>query len=103
MAVRHTRLDYLQAALLDDTLLIGTWLVTSDARLRCTRRFDILRGADGARILEAEIDYFSLNLDTGKPCRFPAEFIECYAPLPAVLAAYAALPESQRQLGQWRR
>lgn len=37
MAVRHTRLDY----------------------------------------LEAEIDYFCLNLDTGKPCRFPARRVLC--------------------------
>jgi len=103
MAVRHTRVDYLAAALLGEELLLGTWIVASDGRLRCTRRFDILRAADGERVLEAEIDFFSLNLDTGKPCRFPAEFAEHYAPLPQVLAAYAALPEPQRLVGQWRR
>ena len=103
MAVRHTRVDYLQAALLDDSLLLATWIVASDGRLRCTRRFDILRAADGERVLEAEIDVFSLNLDTGKPCRFPREFTSCYAPPAEVVAAYAALPESLRQVGQWRR
>lgn len=103
MAVRHTRVDYLQAALLGDALLLGTWIVASDGRLRCTRRFDILRAADGERVLEAEIDFFSLNLDTGKPCRFPAEFTDSYAPLAEVVAAYAELPVSLRQIGQWRR
>ena len=41
MAVRHTRVDYLEAARLDDLLVLGTWIVASDDRLRCTRRFDI--------------------------------------------------------------
>jgi len=103
MAVRHSRVDYLEAAQLDDRLVIGTWIVTSDERLRCTRRFEILRLADGKRVLDAEIDFFSLNLDSGKPCRFPPEFIECYKPIPEVLAAYAALPDASRHVGRWRR
>jgi acyl-CoA thioester hydrolase len=102
MAVRHTRVDYLEAALLADTLLIGTWIVACDGRLRCTRRFEILRVADGKRVLDAEVDYFCLNLDTGKPCRFPREFVECYAVDPAIAAAYAALPGALRRVGYAR-
>jgi len=102
MAVRHTRLDYLEAALLDDALLIATWIVGCDGRLRCTRRFDILRVADGKRVLDAEIDYFCLNLDTGKPCRFPPEFIDLYVAMPVVSAAYANLPQSARRVGHSR-
>jgi acyl-CoA thioester hydrolase len=102
MAVRHTRVDYLEAALLADTLLLATWIVACDGRLRCTRRFEILRVADGKRVLDAEIDYFCLNLETGKPCRFPGEFVECYAVDGRVAAAYAALPEAQRHVGRWR-
>jgi acyl-CoA thioester hydrolase len=99
MAVRHTRVDYLEAALLTDVLLLATWIVACDSRLRCTRRFEILREADGKRVLDAEVDYFCLNLDTGKPCRFPREFVECYTVDARVAAAYAALPESQRHVG----
>jgi acyl-CoA thioester hydrolase len=102
MAVRHTRLDYLEAALLDDTLLIATWIVACDGRLRCTRRFDILRITDGKRVLEAEIDYFCLNLDTGKPSRFPREFTELYVAMPEVIAGYANLPQSARHVGHSR-
>lgn len=102
MAVRHTRVDYLEAALLADTLLLGTWIVACDGRLRCTRRFEILRVADGKRVLDAEIDYFCLNLDTGKPCRFPREFVECYAVDSVVAAAYAALPSALRRVGYAR-
>jgi acyl-CoA thioester hydrolase len=103
MAVRHTRVDYLEAARLDDTLVLATWIIASDDRLRCTRRFEILRVADGKRVLEAEIDFFSLNLDTGKPCRFPAEFTECYKPMQEVVAAYADLPAASRHIGRWLR
>jgi acyl-CoA thioester hydrolase len=103
MAVRHTRVDYLEAARLDDILVLATWIVASDHRLRCTRRFEIQRVADGKRVLEAEIDFFSLNLNTGKPCRFPPEFTECYKPLPEVVVAYAKLPVAARHVGRWPR
>jgi acyl-CoA thioester hydrolase len=102
MAVRHTRVDYLEAALLADSLLLATWIVACDGRLRCTRRFEILRVADGKRVLDAEIDYFCLNLDTGRPCRFPREFVECYAVNSDVAAAYAALPGALRRVGYAR-
>jgi acyl-CoA thioester hydrolase len=77
--------------------------VACDGRLRCTRRFDILRASDGKRVLEAEIDFFSMNLDTGKPCRFPGEFTTCYAPLPEVVAAYAQLRDELSSVGHWPR
>jgi acyl-CoA thioester hydrolase len=99
MAIRHTRVDYLEAAMHADTLLVATWIVSCDGRLRCSRRFEILRIADGKRVLDAEIDYFCLNLDTGSPCRFPAEFTGCYQVIPAVAAAYANLPASARHVG----
>jgi acyl-CoA thioester hydrolase len=99
MAVRHTRVDYLDAALLDDSLLLATWLVACDGRLWCTRRFEILRIADGKRLLTAEIDYFCMNLDTGKPARFPREFVDCYSVIPEVSAAYGQLPDASREVG----
>ena len=103
MAVRHTRVDYLDAAVLRDELLIATWIVAIDGRLRCTRRFDIVRIGDAQRVLEAEVDYFCLNLDTGKPCRFPREFTEMYVAIPEVVAAYADLKPSARRVGHGQR
>ena len=102
MAVRHTRIDYLEAALLGDVLLLATWLVACDARLRCTRRFEIIRLRDGKRVADAEIEYFCLNLDTGKPCRFPPEFAASYTVIPEVAEAYAQLPRDLRHLGYSR-
>lgn len=102
MAVRHTRIDYLEAALLQDSLLLATWLVACDGRLRCTRRFEILRLTDGKRVADAEIEYFCLNLDNGRPSRFPREFVECYTVIPAVAAAYQQLPPELRHVGYSR-
>ena len=102
MAVRHTRIDYLEAAVLGDKLLLATWLVACDGRLRCTRRFEILRLGDGKRVADAEIEYFCLNLDTGKPCRFPREFIESYGVIPEVAAAYRQFPQELRHVGYSR-
>lgn len=102
MAVRHTRIDYLEAAVVGDELLLATWLVACDGRLRCTRRFEIVRMSDKKRVAEAEIDYFCLNLDSGKPCRFPAEFVRCYIAYPQVVAAYEQLPEGLRHVGYSR-
>ncbi len=101
MAVRHSRLDYLSALFESDEVLIATWICASDGRLRCSRRFEVVRATDGVRAFEAEIDYFSLNLDTGRPSRFPPEFTSAYAPLPSVLAAYEALPDAARRVGSW--
>jgi acyl-CoA thioester hydrolase len=103
MAVRHTRVDYLEAALAGDQMLIGTWIIACDGRLRCTRRFDILRISDGKRILDAEIEYFCLNLNNGKPCRFPQEFIDRYQANPDIIAAYAELPANLRHVGYSRK
>jgi len=52
--LRHTRVDYLEAALLDDSLLIATWLVACDGRLRCTRRFEIVRVTDSKRAFSTQ-------------------------------------------------
>jgi acyl-CoA thioester hydrolase len=102
MAVRHTRIDYLEAALLGDALLLATWLVSCDGRLRCTRRFEIVRLSDAKRVIDAEIEYFCLNLDTGKPCRFPREFVDSYGVIPEVAAAYRQLPHELRHVGYSR-
>jgi acyl-CoA thioester hydrolase len=99
MAIRHTRVDYLEAAVVGDDLLIATWIIACDGRLRCSRRFEVARLADRKRVLDAEIDFFCLNLDTGKPCRFPPEFAAYYAVLPDVAAAYAGLPGALRHVG----
>jgi hypothetical protein len=40
-----------------------------------------------------------MNLDTGKPVRFPREFADCYSVMPEVAAAYGQLPDASRYVG----
>lgn len=80
MAVRDIRATYLAAAFEGDEILVGTWIVHSDRKLRLTREFQILRAADGKTLVRAEIDYVCININTGRPAKMPNEFKELYKP-----------------------
>lgn len=87
MAVRRTEVDYLHAALAGDQLVVGNW-VTSVGRLRAERRFEIYRLGDSAKLLQARVEYVCINLQTGRPIRFPAEFSASYCVENSVRAAF---------------
>lgn len=94
MVVWRSQLHYLAAVFAGDRLEIGTWLVFEDARLRVDRRFQILRPADDRCVLRGLIHYVCVDLDSGRPRRMPAEFVDHYRPLPDVAAA---LSDEQHQ------
>jgi acyl-CoA thioester hydrolase len=79
MAAHRTEIDYLRAALLGDRVLVGTWIVKTDAKLRVERRFQIRRAADGETLSRARIDYVCINLDSGRAIRMPASFRNAYS------------------------
>jgi acyl-CoA thioester hydrolase len=79
MAVRSIHLDLLASAYLGDALLVGDWLTANDRRLRATRTFQIVDPARRVTLLRGHVDYVCINLDTGRPARMPAEFLERYA------------------------
>ena len=78
MAAHRTEIDYLRAAVLDDEVRVGTWIVSSDARLRVERRFQIRRTADGETLARARIEYVCINLDSGRAVRMPELFSRAY-------------------------
>jgi acyl-CoA thioester hydrolase len=78
MVVHHAELDFLRAALETDEVGIATWIVASDRRLRCTRRFQVRRLADGETLLRARLEYVCMNLSTGRASRMPPEFAAAY-------------------------
>lgn len=92
MAVRRSVIAYLAPAILGDAVDVGTWMLTTDTRLRALRRFQLRRAGDGATLVRAEIEYVCIELSTGRPARAPAEFRARYVALPEVAAAYASLP-----------
>ena len=78
MAAHRTEIDYLKAALLGDRVLVGTWIVNTDSRLRVERRFQIRRATDGETLSRARIDYVCINLDSGRAVRMPDSFRNAY-------------------------
>ena len=78
MAAHRTQIDYLRAALLGDRVLVGTWIVSTDTKLRVERRFQIRRTADDETLARARIDYVCINLDSGRAVRMPESFRNAY-------------------------
>ena len=78
MAAQRIEIDYLRAALAGERVLIATWIVSADGRLRAERRFQVRRAAGGATLARARIDYVCINLDTGRAVRMPESFARAY-------------------------
>jgi acyl-CoA thioester hydrolase len=78
MAAQRIEIDYLRAALAGERVLIATWIVSADGRLRAERRFQIRRASDGATLARARIDYVCISLDTGRAVRMPESFARAY-------------------------
>jgi acyl-CoA thioester hydrolase len=93
MAVVRSVIAYARPALLGDTILIATWLLPGDSRLRVGRRFQVRRESDATTLARAEIEYACIELSSGRPARWPPEFRSRYVPLDAVVrAAQSILP-----------
>jgi acyl-CoA thioester hydrolase len=78
MAAQRIEIEYLRAAVGADQVRIATWIVQSDARLRCARRFQVWRPRDRATLARAGVDYVCINLDSGRAARMPGSFTRAY-------------------------
>ncbi len=78
MAAHRTEIDYLRAAVLGDRVLVGTWIVSTDNRLRVARRFQVLRTLDADVLARARTEYVCINLDSGRAARMPELFARAY-------------------------
>ncbi|MEE2775926.1 MAG: acyl-CoA thioesterase [Acidobacteriota bacterium] len=87
MANHRTELQFSAPAVLGDRLLVGDWIVHNDGRVRAWRRFQIVRPADGATVLRAVTQYVCIDIDSGRPKRFPQLYRAAYVVEPAVAAA----------------
>jgi len=80
MAAHRTEIDYLRAAVLGDRVQVGTWIVSTDNKLRVARRFEVRRIDDGELLARARTEYVCINLDSGRAVRMPEEFARAYVP-----------------------
>ncbi|WP_043529266.1 acyl-CoA thioesterase [Litchfieldella xinjiangensis] len=78
MVVHRHELDYLRAAFLGESLELATWIVACDGRLTLTRRFQLLRPADGQTLLRARTRFACIELSSGRARRMPAEYATRY-------------------------
>ncbi len=78
MVVLRHEIDYLASAYLDDELLIGTWIVETDGKLRLIRHFQLLRKSDGVTLMRARSTFVCIALSSGRPKRMPAAFVSGY-------------------------
>lgn len=89
MAVVRHEIDYLASAYENEELVMGTWIVEWDRKLKMDRCFQLIRPADGATLLRARTTFVCIELSSGKPRRMPAEFLDGYGQ--AVLEPTAAV------------
>jgi acyl-CoA thioester hydrolase len=82
MAALRIEIDYLAAAMRAEALQVATWIARSDARLRCERRFQVVRPADSRTLARAMIEYVCINLDSGHAARMPEAFVRAYIVTP---------------------
>lgn len=78
MAAQRIEIEYLRAAGAADQVAVATWIVKSDGRLRCARRFQVWRARDRATLARAGVDYVCINLDSGRAVRMPESFMRAY-------------------------
>ncbi|WP_444679388.1 acyl-CoA thioesterase [Halomonas sp. E19] len=78
MAVHRHELDYLAPAFEGERLALATWIVGCDGRLTLTRRFQLVRPADGRTLLRARTRFACIELSSGRPRRLPEEYVTVY-------------------------
>jgi acyl-CoA thioester hydrolase len=72
-AIRH-EIDYLKASYAGDQVLIANWITFNDQKLRAERRFQIIKIEGWITLLRAKSKYVCTDLNSGRPCRMPAQF-----------------------------
>jgi acyl-CoA thioester hydrolase len=80
MAAHRTEIDYIRAAVLGDRVIVGTWIVSTDHKLRVERRFEVRRLPAGELLARARTAYVCINLDSGRAARMPELFQRAYVP-----------------------
>lgn len=78
MAALRVEIDYVRSAVEADPVWVGTWIASTDRRLRVERRFQIRHALTGVTLARARTDYVCINLDSGKATRMPEELSRAY-------------------------
>lgn len=80
MAIRQASYDYLLPTLLNEELILATWLVATDGKITMERRFQLIREKDNAVVLRGHWNLVCIEISSGKVRRMPKEFSDQYVP-----------------------
>lgn len=78
MVVHRHELDYLAPAFEGDSLQMATWIVSCDGRLTLERRFQLRHVDSGRTLLRAHTRFACIDMESSRPKRMPARFVEVY-------------------------
>ena len=79
IVARKNQVEYLAPAMMDDEIEIATWL--SDVRrVSAQRHYTITRVSDGTMLARVHTLSVWMNLQSGRPVRFPDEMLSDFAP-----------------------
>ncbi|MDP7456148.1 MAG: thioesterase family protein [Gammaproteobacteria bacterium] len=79
VAINKADYDYFLPSFNREELIVGTWLTACDEKLRLERSFQTINRETGATVMRGSWQLICVTLSTGKPSRFPQEFLDSYA------------------------
>jgi acyl-CoA thioester hydrolase len=99
--IRRLTVRYLAQATYGETIAVETW-VSQMRGPTSTREYDLTRTSDGARVARGRAQWVYLDLQKGKPIRFPAECAATFAPSGEVEDLGVRMPKPQPTEGAHR-
>lgn len=79
--VRSHNIEYLNPAFVGEQIEVRTW-VASVRRVRCLRRYEFLRLADGKLLVRGATEWIFVNARSGRPLSIPDEVLQVFPLLP---------------------
>jgi acyl-CoA thioester hydrolase len=79
VAIHSASYHYYLPSFAREELLIGTWLLQCDGKLRIARHFQIFNREKGQTVLRGDWQLISVVLSTGKAIRMPQLFADTYS------------------------
>jgi acyl-CoA thioester hydrolase len=75
--VRSHGIEYHQPAMVDDRIVVRTWVATMK-KVTSIRRYRIIRVDDGQLLATAETKWAFINYATGQPARIPPQVADAF-------------------------
>lgn len=75
--VRSHHIEYLSPAFIDDQLVVQTW-IANFGRVRCLRKYRIVRRDDERLLSRGETDWTFVSLEKQVPTRIPVEVLNSF-------------------------